>query len=289
MLKKRIIAVLNVYNDVVVQSKKFTHYLPVGKPPVAVEFLNRWGIDEIAFIDITARKNNRRPEFELVKRSSTRCQVPLAVGGGITTLDDVHELMQYGADKVILNQPLLENRQLITNIAHAYGDQCVVVSIDATKDQSAYRVYNYKEKKAGNISAAEAARIAEEAGAGEIMINSVERDGSYEGYAIDLINEVCNAVTIPVIATGGARNADDMIALFKQTEAAAAAAGNFFHFSEHSVIIAKKKIHEAGISIRLETHADYKESNVDAGHRLQKKSDEVLENLLYMRIEKEII
>lgn len=289
MLKKRIIAALPVHNGIVVQSKNFKHYLPVGKPAIAIEFLNRWGIDEIALIDITARRKGTAPDFNLIKQSGAKCQVPLAVGGGITSLDHVHQLMQCGADKVILNRPLFEDATLITKIAHAYGDQCVIVSIDAIHHENAYQVYNYLEHKAERFSIEDAAKKAEDAGAGEILINSVARDGSYSGYDNDLINRICSVVSIPVIALGGARNATDMITLFNQSAVAAAAAGNFFHFTEHSVNLAKREVFNAGISIRVETYADYKENTVDKDSRLQKKPDAILENLLYIRVEKEII
>ena len=289
MLKKRVIATLNVYNGIVVQSRNFSEYLPVGRPAIAIEFLNKWGIDEIVLVDITARLKGCRPDFKLISESSRKCHVPLAVGGGITSLDDVHHLMQCGADKVVVNRPLFENTSLITKIAQAYGDQCVIVSIDAIPEEGTYVAYNYTSKKKEFLSAKAAAKRAEDAGAGEIMINAVHRDGTYQGYAVDLVNRICNTVSIPVIGLGGARNGDDMIRLFQQTNAAAAAAGNFFHFSEHSVILAKRKLQDAGISVRVETHADYKDNALNKDHRLTKKDDSVLENLLYVRIEKEII
>lgn len=289
MLKKRITACLPVYHGMVVQSIGFKKYLPVGKPPVALEFLNKWGIDEIILVDISSRKEKKPLDFDLYKKASVRCQVPLTIGGGIMTIEDVEQLMHCGADKVSLNRALFIQPELITRIAKAYGDQCVVVSIDAKKHGNGYKVFNYLDGSVENISPAEAAKKAVDLGAGEIFINSVDRDGSYSGYETKLISEICDTVKVPVIAAGGARNAADMADLILKTKVSAACAGNFFHFTEHSVNIAKRVLVNKGINLRLETHADYADNAFDRQHRLLKKKDEILEHLLYIRIEKEII
>jgi imidazole glycerol-phosphate synthase subunit HisF len=290
MLKKRIAACLPVYNGIIVQSIGFKKYLPVGKPAVALEFLNKWGVDEIILIDITSRIQDKPINFNIYRSSSQRCHVPLTIGGGINSLSDVNELMHCGADKVSLNTALYKQPELITQIAKAYGDQCVVVSIDAKRDENGQlKVYDYLTGKLLDKSPAEAARQAVELGAGEIFINSVDRDGSYTGYDLELVNSICDAVHIPVIAAGGAKNADDMLFLLQETSVSAACAGNFFHFSEHSVNIAKRNLKNKGIDLRLETHADYAENSFDAQHRLLKKDDATLEHLLYIHIEKEVI
>lgn len=202
--------------------------------------MNKWGIDEIILVDITARKNGTPINFDVYRKASQRCHVPLTIGGGINTMQHVAELMHCGADKVSLNRALFENPSFVTEVAKAYGDQCVVVSIDAIKTDSGYKVYNYINKSIEAISPAEAANKAASLGAGEIFINSVDRDGTYTGYDTVLINQVCEAVHIPVIAAGGAKNAADMQQLLMQTNVSAACAGNFFHFTEHSVNIAKR-------------------------------------------------
>jgi len=288
MLKKRIAANLVVKNGIVVQSVNFRKYLPVGKPAIAIEFLNQWGIDEIILTDISATKNKSEPDYQMVKKASAKCYVPLTVGGGIIHIDQIKELMNCGADKISLNQSAIHNTELITTAAKIFGDQCIVVSIDAVLENNAYKVFDHIEKKSINISAADFAKHAEEAGAGEILINSVDRDGSYMGYDLDLINAVCEMVKVPVICCGGAKNADDFITVFSQTKVSAASAANFFHFTEHSVNTTKANINKQ-IPVRLETFADYRNNNFDAAYRLQKKSDSVLEEMLFTRIEKEVI
>ncbi len=289
MLKKRIIALLPVKNNIVVQSIGFGKYLPVGSPKIAVEFLNKWGIDEIIYTDITARKSSSPPNFRLIKEAAGKCYVPMAIGGGIRNLTDVEELMHCGADKVTFNRALFDQLNLITDVAKKYGDQCAVVSIDAIKTDSGYKVYNYINQTTENITPEQAAKIATDAGAGEILINAVHKDGKYTGYDIELVNAVCGAVNVPVIAAGGAKNAGDMITLLESTNVSAACAGNFFHFTEHSVNITKRQIINKTSNIRLETHANYAENKIGTDGRILKKEDNVLEHLLYIKIEKEVI
>lgn len=288
MLKKRIAANLVIKDGIVVQSINFRKYLPVGKPEIAIEFLNQWGIDEIILTDISASINTVFPNYDLITRAAKKCFVPLCIGGGITTVEQMKKLMHCGADKISLNQSAIKTPQLISNAAHIFGDQCIVVSIDAVKEGNEYRVFDYVNKKALDFSPALFAKRAEELGAGEILINSVERDGSYLGYDVDLINSVCDAVNIPVICCGGAKNANDFIKVFINTNVSAASAANFFHFTEHSVTTVKANIKRA-IGIRLETFTNYEDNEFDVEFRIKKKEDAILEKMLFMRIEKEII
>ena len=270
------------------QSIGFKRYLPVGKPAIALEYLNTWGIDEIILLDISATFYQRQPDYEMIRNASLKCYVPLTVGGGITDVEHIKELMHCGSDKVTLNQAAIYQPELITAAAEIFGNQCVVVSIDAVKTASGYRVYDYINKANLTISPAEMAKRSEELGAGEILINSVDRDGSYTGYDKDLINSVCEQVTVPVIGCGGAKNAKDMLDVLQHTNVSAASAGNFFHFTEHSVNITKANIAKH-MNVRLETFADYSENQFDEDFRLVKKEDAVLEQMLFMRIEKEVI
>lgn len=288
MLKKRITATLVVKDGIVVQSVGFKHYLPVGKPAIALEYLNTWGIDDIILLDISATSNHRQPDYDMIRNASLNCFVPLTVGGGITHVDHIKDLMHCGSDKVALNQAAIYQPELITAAAEIFGNQCVVVSIDAVKTANGYCVYDYINKKNIEVSPAEMARRSEELGAGEILINSVDKDGSYTGYDNDLINSVCEQVTVPVIGCGGAKNANDMLDILQQTAVSAACAGNFFHFTEHSVNITKANIAKK-MNVRLETFADYSENEFDDDLRLVKKDDSILEEMLFMRIEKEVI
>ena len=288
MLKKRIAASLIIKDGIVVQSIGFKKFLPVGKPDIAIEFLNQWGIDEIILLDISATKNNLEPDYKMIKNAALNSHVPLTIGGGIKNVDQMKELMHCGADKIAINYAALTNRDLISEAAHVFGDQCVVVSIDAVKENDKYRVFDYVNKKTLDISVDKIAAEFQSLGAGEVLINSVDRDGSYLGYDVDLINSVCNVVTVPVICCGGAKHAKDFIRVFEETNVSAASAANFFHFTEHSVNVTKSIIKKE-LDIRLETFADYKDSSYDVNMRLDKKSDEVLENMLFIRIKKEII
>jgi cyclase len=242
VLKKRIAASLIVKDGIVVQSIGFKKFLPLGKPAIAIEFLNQWGIDEIILLDISATKNNLEPDYKMIKNAALKSHVPLTVGGGINNVDQMKELMHSGADKISLNYAALTNRDLISKAAHIFGDQCVVVSIDALNDNGKYKVFDYINKKRLDLSVDKIAAEFQSLGAGEILINSVDRDGSYLGYDIDLINSVCNVVTVPVICCGGAKNAKDFIKVFEETNVSAASAANFFHFTEHSVNVTKSII-----------------------------------------------
>ena len=288
MLKKRIAANLVVKDGIVVQSINFKRYLPIGKPEIAIEFLNHWGIDEIILTDISASSNLALPDFEMIKKATKKCFVPLTVGGGISQINHIKKLMNCGADKISFNQSAIKTPKLISEAAHVFGTQCIVISIDTIIENNKYKVFDYISKKALDISPALFAKQAQDLGAGEILINSVERDGSYKGYDLTLINSICNNVIIPVISCGGAKNANDFIEVFSKTKVSAASAANFYHFTEHSINTTKANIINT-IKVRLETHADYKNNSFDDNLRLNKKSDKELEEMLFIRIEKEII
>ncbi len=294
MLKKRIIAVLTIKDDIVVQSIGFNKYWPIGKPEIAVEFLNQWGIDEIAFNDISATLQGKKTNIELLKRVSKKCFVPLSVGGGIKTLEDAHNIIQNGGDKLIVNNLLLTSPKTVIEVAKEFGNQCVIGSIDIKIDtqnhnQVKYRPYNYLDKTFLDIDLIDWAKKVVDLGVGELLINSVDKDGSYQGFEIEPLQQLEKAINIPIIALGGAKNAQNFIELFQKTNIDAAAAGNFFHFTEHSVNIAKMQINQAKNCVRLETHANYQENNLDKNGRLNKKEDSILEHLLFVKIEKEII
>lgn len=288
MLKKRVIANIVVKDGIVVQSINFKKYLPVGRPDIAIDFFNQWGVDEIIYTDITSTKNKKEPDYELVKKISKKCFVPLTVSGGISNVDQIKKLMFCGADKIALNHQSLTNPSLITKSANIFGNQCVVVSIDAIKDNSKYYVYDYINKRQTEFLVNDFSKFVEEKGAGEILINSVDRDGSYLGFDIQLINIVCDSVSIPVICLGGAKNSNDFITAFNNTKVSAAAASNFFHFTEHSIITTKSNISK-NIPLRLETQASYLNFSFDNDSRILKKDDNTLEEMLFTKIEKEVI
>ncbi len=288
MLKKRVVASLIVKDGIVVQSIKYKKYLPIGRPDIALEYLNSWGIDEVIMVDISASKQKRIPDYEMIKEATKKCYVPLTIGGGITEISHIKKLMQCGADKIALNQTAIYKPELINKSAKIFGSQCIVVSIDGIWTENGYRVYDYVEAKPLTLTPKELALRVQDLGAGEILINSVDHDGTYNGFNMDLINEVCEIAIVPVIGFGGARNSDDFVEVFKNTKVSAASAGNLFHFTEHSVNMTKANIKKE-IDIRLETYASYAKNNFDENFRLKKKMDKELEDLLYIKIEKEII
>jgi cyclase len=289
MLKKRIVATLVIKDGLVVQSRGFTRYMPVGKPAIAMEFLDDWGIDEIILLDISATRDGRAPDYAMVRNASARCRVPLTVGGGIAGIEHILGLMHCGADKISLNQSALHQPALLREAAKRFGAQCVVASIDALKVDGRYCVYDYLQRKALSTTPAELAQQAQEQGAGEILINSVERDGAQSGFDLQLINDVCAAVTVPVICCGGAGKPQHFIDVLESTPASAVAAANFFHFTEHSVSTTKALISRRDLPVRHESYAGYKINSFDDAGRLLKKTDTELEELLYRPIVKEVI
>ena len=289
MLNRRVIATLIVRDGIVVQSIGFRRYLPVGKPGIAIEFLNSWGVDEIVLLDISASKDLNRKNYAFVEEISRRCFVPLAVGGGISSIEDIRQLLQLGADKVVINTHCLSNPQFITQAAHMFGNQCIVVSIDVQGSSlSNYAVYNSALGTKMAVDPVQWALKAEQMGAGEIYLTSIERDGSKSGYDLALIEMVASAVKIPVIASGGAGHPAHMFDVFRETKASAVSAANFFHFYEHSVITTKAMLKQELNNIRLNTHAQYAEQAFEQG-RLQKHDDGYLQHLLFEKIEKEVI
>jgi cyclase len=289
MLKPRIIGALVVKDGIVVQSLNFRQYLPVGVPEIAVDYLNRWGIDEIIVLDIHASREKRKPEFERIARYSRFCHVPLTIGGGISCVEDIEMAFSRGADKVSINTALVKNPKLITQGANLFGSQAIIASIDARKmSDGKYGVFINSGTEQTEFHPADLARKAEELGAGEILINSIDRDGSKQGYDIELIRQIDDSTNIPVIASGGAGYPWHFAEGIK-TGAAAVAAANFFHYEEHSVIVLKNYLKLHGFDIRLDSYASYEGFSNDFGGRIAKMDDDALDKLRFEYIPEEII
>jgi imidazole glycerol-phosphate synthase subunit HisF len=291
MLKKRLIASLVIKNGIVVQSIGFERYLPIGKPEITVDYLNQWGIDEIIMVDIDAANEGRCIDPELIKRVSKRCFVPLSVGGGITSVDQIHTLIHSGADKVTLNTQAFLNPSLIEEGARFFGSQCMVVSIDAKRSaDGSYRAYTHGGKTDTVLSPAALAQQAQAFGAGEILINSIDRDGYKNGYDIDLIRSLLGATNLPLIALGGVKDPLCMKALLERCDVSAIAAGNYFHFIEHSATIAKAYLSRYfPEQIRLDGYSDYRDFSFDERGRIVKKEDKFLRDMLFEFHPKEVI
>lgn len=289
MLKTRVISVLVVKNDIVVQSINFRRYLPVGVPSIAVEYLNRWGIDEIMLLDIHATLENRQPKFDKIAEYSRYAQVPFAVGGGVTDIRDIERIIRSGADKVVLNTAAVSNPSLITEGARHYGNQCMVVSIDARYvEPGRYQVFTHSGRRPTSYSPDEFARIAEQHGAGEILLTSIDRDGSKQGYDLELVTLVVNAVRLPVIVCGGVGRPEHLLEGIR-IGASAVAAANFFHYTEHSVAVTKHFLKARGTEVRLDTLITYDGFEFDGDGRTAKTDDAVLEKLRFEYISEEVI
>lgn len=276
MLKQRLAGIVVVKDNLCVQSIGFHKYLPVGKPEIAVEFLNKWGIDEIIYLDICATKSELRPDFEKIRKISKKCFVPLTVGGGINSVSDMQKLVKFGADKVALNSAVLKYPQLIREGAAVLGNQCLVVSIDIKRIKGNYCVFSYWDFPVPEQDPIKWAQTLARLGAGEVLLNSIDRDGSGEGYDLDLVHKIANCVDIPVIACGGAGNPEDFLKAFTIGKANCAAAANFFHFTEHSVITTKAYLKKKGIDLRIDTQTDYQSFEFDDTGRIAKMSDSYL-------------
>ena len=251
MLSKRIIACLDVRDGQVVKGINFAGLRSAGAPAELARRYNQEGIDELVILDITATLERRRAMADTIRAVAKELFIPLAVGGGIRTEDDAAAAVEAGADKVSLNTAALANPALITTLANRYGSQAVVVAIDAKRDGSGYAVYARSGQAAANRDAVEWARQAEASGAGEILLTSIDRDGTKAGFDCEMTAAVSRAVSIPVIASGGAGGLDHFVDVFTAGCADAALAASIFHYAETSVHSLKSHLQQHGIPVRM--------------------------------------
>jgi cyclase len=290
MVKKRLIACLLIRDGLLVQSICFKKYLPIGHPKFQLENISRWDVDEIILLDISATKNKTLIDIGNLKELSKNCFVPLSVGGGIKSIYDVKRIIQNGADKVVINSHAFSNPELISKSANEFGSQCIIVSIDCKKEHDGrYQVYKESGSMATGLSPIDWALKAEKLGAGELLINSIDRDGSKEGYDIDLINEISNKTKINVIACGGVGKFSDFALGILKGNATAVAAGNIFHYIEHSTILAKAHMLKSNIDVRLDSEARYEGRDFDELGRLNPLSEEILSNIQFVKRHKGLI
>lgn len=282
MLKKRLISCLIARDGAIVQSIQFKRFLPVGSVRITVEFMKNWDIDEIVILDTNATRQGRGPDLAMIEDVSRRCFVPITYGGGIRTVDDIRSVIRAGADKISVNAQALGAPEFITAGARMFGSQCIVVSIDAKETAPGrHEVFADGGKRATGLEVVEWAREAERRGAGEILLTSIERDGSKQGYDLPLVRKVSESVGIPVIACGGVGRMEHFVEGVAQGKAAAVAAGNIFHYIEHSTIVAKAYLKNAGVGIRLSTLADYQGFSFDESGRILKRPDSELEKIWF--------
>lgn len=253
MLSKRIIACLDVRNGQVVKGINFEGLRNAGDPAELAERYNQEGIDEVVILDVTATIEGRRALAETVSAVAKRIFIPLTVGGGIRSEDDAAAAIDAGAEKVSLNTAALTNPALITTLAARYGSQAAIVAIDAKWVDGKAVVFARSGQAGTEREAVEWAKEAADRGAGEILLTSIDRDGTKSGFDCALTAAVSRAVPIPVIASGGAGSLEHFAEVFAEGAADAALAASIFHFSEHAVLDLKRMLHERGIPVRLET------------------------------------
>jgi imidazole glycerol-phosphate synthase subunit HisF len=251
VLSKRIIACLDVRDGQVVKGINFEGLRGAGDPAELARRYNREGIDELVILDITATLERRRALADTIRAVARELFIPLAVGGGIRTEADAAAAVDAGADKVSLNTAALKNPELITILANRYGSQAVLVAIDAKKEDDRFAVYVRSGQSLTNRDAVEWAQEAEARGAGEILLTSIDRDGTKIGFHCELTAAVSNAVSIPVIASGGAGGLDDFVDVFTKGKADAALAASIFHYAETSVSSLKHHLRAHGIPVRF--------------------------------------
>ncbi len=251
MLSKRIIACLDVRDGQVVKGINFEGLRNAGDPASLARRYNAEGIDELVILDITATIERRRALADTIRAVARELFIPLAVGGGIRNEDDAAAAVEAGADKVSLNTAALQTPELITTLAERYGSQAVVVAIDAKQDAGRYTVFVRSGQSETSRDAVEWAKEAEARGAGEILLTSIDRDGTRVGFQCEMTAAVSRAVSIPVIASGGAGGLDDFVDVFTRGAADAALAASIFHYADTSVSALKRHLRANGIPVRL--------------------------------------
>ncbi|GLH64347.1 MULTISPECIES: imidazole glycerol phosphate synthase subunit HisF [Bacillaceae] len=252
MITKRIIPCLDVKDGRVVKGVQFVQLRDAGDPVELAKFYDEQGADELVFLDISASYEGRKTMVEVVEKVAAQLAIPFTVGGGINSLDDMKTILRAGADKVSLNTAAVRNPNLITEGADFFGSQCIVVAIDAKYDETigSWRVYTHGGRNATDLEVVEWAKEAVRRGAGEILLTSMDCDGEKNGFDIALTRTVSEAVSVPVIASGGAGNAKHFLEVFEKGKADAALAASIFHYKETSVKEVKAYLKERGVNIR---------------------------------------
>ncbi|HSV28666.1 MAG TPA: imidazole glycerol phosphate synthase subunit HisF [Candidatus Omnitrophota bacterium] len=251
MLKMRIIPCLDVKDGRVVKGVNFVDLIDAGDPVAQAKIYDAAGADELTFLDITASSDNRDTIYDVVARTAEACFMPLTVGGGVRQVDDIRKLLLAGADKVSINTAAVHRPEFVREAAEKFGSQCIVVAIDAKQTgPNKFEIFTHGGRNPTGLDAVEWARRMAEYGAGEILLTSMDRDGTKQGFNIPLTRAVADAVTIPVIASGGVGNLDHLVEGIRDGHATAVLAASIFHFGLYSIAEAKAHMAAAGIPVR---------------------------------------
>jgi cyclase len=251
MHAKRIIPCLDVDQGRVVKGIKFVDIRDAGDPVEMAQLYDQKGADELVFLDITASSDKRNIMVDVVERTGDVVFIPFTVGGGLRNIDDIKAILRAGADKVSLNTSAVQNPNLIKESSRIFGSQCIVLAIDAKRKGNSWEVYTHGGRTPTGIDAVEWAKNAENLGCGEILLTSMDADGTKDGYDIPLTKAISEAVTIPVIASGGAGNAEHIYDALTKGKADAALAASIFHYEEHSIKKVKEYLRSKNVSVRL--------------------------------------
>lgn len=252
MLKTRIIPCLDVKDGRVVKGVNFVDLIDAGDPVESAKAYDAAGADELCFLDIAATVENRGTMFDVARRTAEQCFMPLTIGGGVRAPDDVRNLLLAGADKVSFNSAAVANPDVVADSANRFGSQCIVVAIDAkTVSPGKWEIFTHGGRQGTGIDAVEFAKLMAHKGAGEILLTSMDRDGTRDGYNLPLTRAISDAITIPVIASGGVGNLDHLVDGVTKGGASAVLAASIFHFGDYTIKQAKTHMHNAGVPVRL--------------------------------------
>ncbi|MDT8344673.1 MAG: imidazole glycerol phosphate synthase subunit HisF [Thermohalobaculum sp.] len=256
MLKVRVIPCLDVKDGRVVKGVNFVGLRDAGDPVEQARIYDAAGADELCFLDITASHENRGTILEVARRTAEQCFMPLTIGGGVRSIEDIRALLLAGADKVSINTAAVKNPDFVREAAEKFGSQCITVAIDAKsvpagRTPSGYEIFTHGGRKATGIDAVAFAKLVEAKGAGEILLTSMDRDGTRAGFNLGLTRAIADAVSIPVIASGGVGTLDHLVEGVTEGHASAVLAASIFHFGEHTVREAKAHMARAGVAVRL--------------------------------------
>ena len=251
MLKNRIIPCLDVKNGRIVKGINFLDLKDAGDPATQAKIYSDGGADEICFLDITASNENRDTIYEVVKNTSKKCFVPLTVGGGVKSVEDINKLLNCGADKVSINTAAVQNPDLVKDSSKKFGSQCIVVAIDAKKNRDKWEIFTHGGRNNTQIDAIEFAKKIENDGAGELLVTSMDRDGTQTGFDTDLMLQISSKVNIPLIASGGVGNLDHLVDGIKLGKASAVLAASIFHYGKFTIKQAKEYLDSKGIPVRI--------------------------------------